>query len=706
MDKINFSENKKMNLNIIKNLPLEPTYISSPIEEGALKTSNSEPYKNNTLMFSGSNKSGSLLNSQTEQNLLGSKVSNDHFDVQISQCADINDICGEKDRLDLIKKQNEKINELFGILDSKDQEIQKLKNENSMFHKLKDDFIITEQNYLNANARLNKYQDALVKNKNELSNTVIKLNSIQKSYDEIQEIYLKNKQEYDKISVAFRNLESQLKVILTENQQLSSQNKKLINKIKEHEEQNLINQNKIQEFSNSLCNKQNEIKELNILLDKASKTTFTLDQVNKENIQKIKSLTEENLINKNQIGDLNLYSRTILDNGQKISYLQELNERLNDEINCLNGDRNELLVTLNDIFDSLSKHGINVLNQSVIFIDTSIDNIRKSKEDTKYKNENENENIKKEENQTKIPELRFNEYFSCIIKEIPSFSKILDLFDRLMEFGKNIVEKCGKLNKEYEENIKYFKNKINIINENLYQSNQQLINQKQTNTLLKSDNRKTEIERDRNVNDLLNDKDKIKVEYEMLKKFITDTYISIIKNYNEISNRILQKINYNNNTNTNSSQNCLPFCSLNLKKNTDCLNYNVKEIIIEQENLFKYLLDDFVNLYEKVIDVEKIKSENYLLVQTNRTLCDNINELKNEIKGIDCVNQNNLNFIQTKNDLNLRNQRQDIENKNKEIINQYIKQLKLKDEELEKVKKNYNLLYNQYKLLISKKKIE
>ena len=62
--------------------------------------------------------------------------------------------------------------------------------------------------------------------------------------------------------------------------------------------------------------------------------------------------------------------------------------------------------------------------------------------------------------------------------------------------------------------------------------------------------------------------------------------------------------------------------------------------------------------------------------------------------------QNQYNNLKIKNELNLKEQIKEIENKNNEIIRQLNEQIKKKDEEVINVNKNYNLLYNQYKLLM------
>ena len=51
-------------------------------------------------------------------------------------------------------------------------------------------------------------------------------------------------------------------------------------------------------------------------------------------------------------------------------------------------------------------------------------------------------------------------------------------------------------------------------------------------------------------------------------------------------------------------------------------------------------------------------------------------------------------------DINLKEKIKEIENKNNEIIKQLNEQINLRNEEIIKVNKNYNVLYNQYKLIL------
>ena len=101
----------------------------------------------------------------------------------------------------------------------------------------------------------------------------------------------------------------------------------------------------------------------------------------------------------------------------------------------------------------------------------------------------------------------------------------------------------------------------------------------------------------------------------------------------------------------------------------------------------------------KVNNLEKI---NIQLKKENMELMKNINRLQNEINNVNIENQNKNENLKVQYDINLKEQIKEIENKNNEIIKQLNEQINLRNEEIIKVNKNYNLLYNQYKLILRK----
>ena len=81
-----------------------------------------------------------------------------------------------------------------------------------------------------------------------------------------------------------------------------------------------------------------------------------------------------------------------------------------------------------------------------------------------------------------------------------------------------------------------------------------------------------------------------------------------------------------------------------------------------------------------------------------------INKIKNEINSVIIENNNKSEKLKLQYDINLKDKIKEIENKNNETIKQLNEQIKNKNDEIIKVNKNYNLLYNQYKLILRNNK--
>ena len=179
----------------------------------------------------------------------------------------------------------------------------------------------------------------------------------------------------------------------------------------------------------------------------------------------------------------------------------------------------------------------------------------------------------------------------------------------------------------------------------------------------------------------------------MLKDFIYGFYNNIITNYNDISSKVYSKgkillskkepkIYDDNSSNDFNNEN------------------NIKEIIIETESIFNNLIEYTNYLGEELNKLSIIEKNNFLLKNEKMELVKNINKLKNELNMIKVDNQNQANNLRIKYDLNLKEKIQNLENKNNEMIKLMNEQMKKKEDEIININKNYNLLYNQYKLLI------
>ena len=105
-------------------------------------------------------------------------------------------------------------------------------------------------------------------------------------------------------------------------------------------------------------------------------------------------------------------------------------------------------------------------------------------------------------------------------------------------------------------------------------------------------------------------------------------------------------------------------------------------------------------LEEELNNLENLEKNNSRINSEKMEMAKNLNKLNNEINKMKIDNQNQNNNLKIQFELNLKEQIKEIESKNNEIIRQLNEQMKKKDEEVINVNKNYNLLYNQYKLLM------
>ena len=97
-----------------------------------------------------SDEEGKIINNENlSDSNNNSDINNNNYDISNNyQNFGIND---EQDKLILIKKQNDKIDELFNLLESRDKEIYTLQNENNSLYKYKNDCKILEQNKIELN---------------------------------------------------------------------------------------------------------------------------------------------------------------------------------------------------------------------------------------------------------------------------------------------------------------------------------------------------------------------------------------------------------------------------------------------------------------------------------------------------------------------------------------------------------------------------
>ena len=162
----------------------------------------------------------------------------------------------------------------------------------------------------------------------------------------------------------------------------------------------------------------------------------------------------------------------------------------------------------------------------------------------------------------------------------------------------------------------------------------------------------------------------------MLKSFIKQKYEKEIIKYKKI------------NTNFNI-----------LKSN----NVQEKEMIIEQENIFNDLIRRVLSLTEEINENKQILEYNKKLTNENNELYKNINDLKNEINNINISNHSLIEGLKVKYEINLKERTYEVESGFSEKLKKANIQIQEKEDEINKISKNYNLLYKQYKMILEEK---
>ena len=608
-----------------------------------------------------SDEEGKIINNENlSDSNNNSDINNNNYDISNNyQNFEIND---EQDKLILIKKQNDKIDELFNLLESRDKEIYSLQNENNSLYKYKNDCKILEQNNFDKINIIKKYEQSLQIGNQEIKNINDELLKYKNISNDLNNNLNSLNKEYENLMIINQQLTKKINMLEKQNKFSNDENNKSFNKIKILEEKNNI-------MKNGNKNMEAELKKLmNInknLEGKLKENEYIIMQLKNENpklIKELKEIKEKNISNE-----------------QKIKYYKETNNNIMNEIKENNQKEINLKSYVAEILEYFSKQILNLLNKSEFYMQ-NINN---------ENNINENDNVFNNYN----IELNLKANYSNILKEIPTLSKFEFLFNEMKKFIDLFLGNYTKLKISYDNKITSFNNTLNNMNNNILELNSKLVYQKEENNLLLNKSRNKMNEINRNISDLNNNNNKISIKFKMLKDFIYGFYNNIVTSYNDISSKVYskgkillskkeQKI-YNDNSSTDFDN-----------------ENNIKEIIIESERIFNNLFEYTNYLGEELNKLSIIEKNNFVLKNEKMELVKSINKLNNELNMIKTDNQNQANNLRIKYDLSLKEKIQNLENKNNEMIKLMNEQMKKKEEEIINVNKNYNLLYNQYKLLI------
>ena len=580
-------ENQKLNLEIIKNIPLDNLSLEiSPQEETSMmKLSTINSISNNQCI------------NYNNPNIRPYKtLSND--------------------------QQNQ---ELLNILEEHDKKI-------NLYKKMAKNYCESEKNFIDSTNKLRECKKILNDKEQKLFYIREKYNNLKTDYQNLCAEFQDMKSDNEKLYVCIEELKNDLNV-------QKENNNALLSKIQCYEEKNSYSINQYNEYKFMLDKKEEEINKLLLKNEEFSKKLAELQKINQEYNGKLKNLELQNYENLQKIEE---YSK----NSQDF------------EINCKVNEQKALdnmLCNINEILDKNIKKFFELLEFGENFIESPINN-----------------NITQEQ-------LGFFQIDQNILNSssVTSFSKLIILFERTKNIIENFSLKYQKLYNEYINVKNNLNNKIDSLSNILNETNKELMVYKKNNSLLKSTSRKKESESSKNISRLKINTDKIQIELEMLKSFIKETYEKIIIKY--------QKINPD----------------FNPSKSSNILE---KEMLIEQENIFNNLIENFLALNEEINENKKILECNRKLVNENSELYKNINELKNEINNININNQNLIEGFKVKYEISLNEKIYETEKEFSEKLKKMNVQIQEKEEEIDKISKNYNLLYKQYKMILSNKK--
>ena len=674
----------KYNLDIIKSISINPNDLSINVPETddiqyshSLQSSkvniknktnnkilqiNSEPSKLNSSYNSKESNDDGIEEEEkysTEQNLSESNysscINNNNFNISKKyKNIELND---DKDKLILIKKQNDKINELFNLLESRDKEIHTLQNENNSLYKYKNDYKISEQNNISKSNLINEYEQALQIEKQELNN---------KNNELLQ---------YKNIS---QDLQNNLNSLNKEYEEIQKVNKQLNKKISYLKKENGELQNKIKLYEEKYSSIKNRYKNLEMQINKLNDFKMKLTDKNYENEQIIMKLQKEKSFLNNEI---QIFKESNLSNEKKLIYLQDTNNKIMNEIKEINKKDINLKSNIAEFFEFFSKQIMNLLNKNELYFQNSFFNNGESNSDNLFN--------KIDYNSTTNFGFDLKSEYSHFLKEIPILSNIEMLYSEIKKYTDSVIHNYEKLKNTYNNKINAINN---TLNSNILELNSKLTLEKEHNNLLMNKNELYEI--NKNISDLNGNNNEISIKFKLLKDFINVFYNNILSNYNEISSKfkpegkLLLSLKepkiYEESNSTNDFNN----------------DNNIKEIIIEIEKIFNNLYEYINYLGEELNKLKMTEINNTKLKKEKIELVKNINQLSNEINLAKIDTKTQENNLKIKYDLILKEKIKDLECKNNEGIKILNEQMKKKDEEITNVNKNYNLLYNQYKLIM------
>ena len=555
------------------------------------------------------------------------------------------------EKVEYIKKLNEKINELFLIIQEKEHEIDCLKQHISYYKELQNELNVSQHNYFEMKNKFETCQKCLIESENKYNEILQKFNNMTitlKNFSESYKTFQNQKDEFNKLKNDNNRLLKELnqknnriefligrdkinseKMILV--QEKENKNKEKINKLKlKIKELTTLNEDVVNQKNKYENDLKNNINKLNQLMNIIENNNLTFD----------KSL----FINKSQNIDNQLNNLT-----NENSNLSKINIQSQKKIEELNKEKEDFQNMINNLIQEYSKE----MSSLITLIKNNFDLIKTG-------NINDIKHI--------IPSNNIKEKFSLI--NILPFQNLIDLYDELININSTLqnninsyanitirdLKELKNKNRRYEQEINNLKNELNII-----QKSQNEIEEKS-----KQNNMEIELK----TNQLKENNEKLEIQLNSILSLLNESYKKITKEYNIIS------------TTEEFPENLK---ILNLQNN------NIKEMIMDYEKILNNLTQ-----YTKILINDKKRL--FKLGEKSDECEKDLLLIKQELEDLKQSNFQNINNSKSKSN-------SDINSKNEEIIS-LTKKLNEKTDDFEKLNSNYNLLYTQYHILLAKDNIK
>ena len=591
------------------------------------------------------------------------------------------------DYMDLIKAQNKKIQGLFSEIEKKDKLLSQFQIQLKAFEEIK-----VENNFLKSQISI------LTEDFNKKSN------SLKNFYEKKIKENLEELKEKEQINAELLNDLENIKKLLNENKQkfelIQKENLTNIEKVNKSLNSERDYESKAKELVNIIQSQDSEIKKYNEYIKELNSNINEVKNNNDELIKENDELKKQNnehenvMINMNSaIEDLKIKLKKQENKKDNISKTHQISmikiKELEKEIKSLKNQNNDLIKTNNQsllypkaIYDILI-YFKTVMNSGYFWASTYI------KPHLEYPNLEaiiaDNGFI-----------LETNELINNIDKNF-SFSFLKDKNENSF----NVTKIIGEI---YQEFVELIKNLYNEINEEFIRLNKIITNQKSGNSelinklnniendssRLQEEFKKTKDENkfnEKSLNDIKNENSIIKLENKNMKNKLQNYEQEIEIIYQKLIDIIKQNIDILNSNNYNFDN------MLNSENENDIMNKLsiIKINIINISQLAINSLSELSNQKEIIEDYNKLKED---CKKMNKELIQFKKEYSILVENYDKEKEIMNNFIQAEKEKEIKI----IKKEDFDKINNLNKIIQKKEEEIEKLSNDNNLLYQQYTL--------